>query len=340
MLYSAHIYELTNWKPRKKDILDKFNGKFFRKSISDETRSCSLGELNGVKVELIQFFSTNLDAIRTMVIVSQNAESALDESTARGVLGQFVGPTEKSPVSRVIWMQGDLHQCSDMASVFLRNSHSLTASSFKSQDNLRFVAEAKGLAVVDTTENALAPGERVIKLSQLVALAYAYLSVLDDVIEKLAHASQSNSKAAELELRKWSEFLSAHYFSEPVKLATIELSTFYGAVRNRHKITLHAEEVTEQLRLLAELVRLDRTDAQAQRDQTLQRSIAIFGIILTIIGLVQIMQILPEIVSKFRNEWLSCYDSGNLEKCLLGKSVIKSQPEKPIPFKNHKSQRQ
>lgn len=340
MFYSAHIYELTNWKPRKKDILGKFSGKFFRKSISDGMQSCHLGELNGVNAELIQFFSTNFDATRTMVIVSQNAEVALDESIARGVLGQFVGPTEKEPVSKVIWIQGDLHNCCDVSSVFLRNSHSLTASAFKSQDNLRFTAEARGIAVVDTTGNALAPGDRVVRLSQLVALAYAYLSVLDDVIEKLAQASQSNSKAAEVELRRWSEFLSAHYFSEPVKLATVELCTFYGAVRDRHKITLHAEEVTEQLRLLAELVRLDRTDAQAQRDQKLQRSIAVFGILLTIIGLVQVTQVLPDTVLKFRQEWSSCYDSNNLNKCLLGQPLVKKTPEKQLLPKSQKNSRQ
>jgi hypothetical protein len=321
MNYSSHIYELTNWNKRRQDVLAPFAGKFFRTPVSVNLLTCALGQINGIEAEILQFFSATSNATRTFAIVSQQAEIPLEESDARGALGQFVGGTRKDPVGRVLWLRGDLAQNREGVSGFLRGSNSLTEGDFKTHGNLRFVADAKGIAVVDTAPNQPPPTDRAIRLSQVLALASAYQSILDDVIDRLANVGTKAPNMAEHELRAWSEFMSASYYSEPVKLATIELARFYGEVRERQKIGLLAQEVTEQLRLLAELVRLDRTERQQRREQGTQRTIALFGIILTMIGLAQITQVTPQSVTNFRDAWTECIQVSGTRACVLGEKI-------------------
>lgn len=317
--FTAHVYELTEWKPRRKDVLTPFSGKFFRGPINSSMRWCELGEHNGVIGCLYEFFLPDQDAKRVMVVVSRESVEPLGEPDARGVLGQFVGPTQKEPVSRVLWARGPLEMCCPSVSQYLRESGSLTEADFDRVGRLCIASDARGIAVVDTTSIAPPPGERCHRLAALCALAFAYRSVLDDAIDLLAVAGRNSGRSSEVQLRSWSQFMSSYYFHEPIKLATIELARFYAAVRDRHKIPDVAREVTDQLKLLAELVRLDRSEIQANREKSIQRRIGATGLILALGGLLfTFAQVTPKVLSESYFQWRECEKSVGALGCLRG----------------------
>lgn len=328
MIYSSHIYELNNWAPRKRDQQSDFQGKFFRKAILAGIKYFKIEPVGNTDVEILQFFTPIKAAQRTMVIVSSAQENFLSESDARGVLGQIVGPTEKIYVSRVIWQQGAVLDCREISSQFLRGSSSLTEKSFEEKDNLFYAAEGHGVAIIETTQRPAPPHDRFARLSQATALTHAYRSVLNEVIENLSSVALSGKQQSEKELRKWSEFMAAAYFAEPINLSTIEISTLYRAVSESQKIDFHAKEVTEQMRLFAELVRLDRTEDQDKREKKLLFNFNIiygFGVFLTLLSLSQATQVTPKIVADFRAQWTSCFRQFGAS-CLIG-----GYEDKPIP---------
>lgn len=308
MIYSAHIYLLSGWTPSKKQVFVPYT-EIFRKSIIYGTRICTVPSVDSINVEFIQFFSNLNQASRTVAIVWQYSNSPLEKTVAEEVLRPLVGSKMNTRSSSVIWINGELKECRGVVSQFLRESNALSESSFEAQDNLYFVADGRGIAVVDTTKNIersdSQPG-RSLRLSRVVSLAHAYMSVLDDVIESLGDAAQARNKNAEIELKKWSEFMSACYFAEPIKQTTIELGTFYKSVRDRQKVMQYAQEVTEQLRLLAELVRIERNEKQERNNVLNQRKLTIFGLLLTAVSLVQCTQVTPKVAKDFTKLWSPC----------------------------------
>jgi hypothetical protein len=168
----------------------------------------------------------------------------------------------------------------------------------------------------------------------LVTLSCAYGSVLETLISNLSLAGLNMGKVADLGLRDWSRLMAAFYFSEPVRQDTIELSRLYNAVKERQKISLLALEATDQLRLLADLVRLDRNEMQARREKRMQLSFTIFGIALTLLGLIQIAQVTPKMVVDFRDVWTACIRDNGVKRCLLGEPNNAREPTaSPLPSK-------
>lgn len=328
--YSAHIYELTDWSPRKKDVLLPFSDKYFRQPLNSSTNICVLGELNGVLGTAYLFFSTDGVARRVMVVISRESTEPLSESDARGVIGQFVGPTKKEPVSRVLWTRGSLENSQQEVSVFLRDSRSLIAADFLQHGRLYLASDAKGIAVIDSTESIPTQKDRAQRLAVLTAMAFAYQSVLDDAIDLLAEAGRKSSSVAEEQLREWSQFMSSFYFHEPIKLSTIELARFYGAVRDRHNISNLAQEVTDQLKLLADIVRLDRSELQANREKAIQRRIGICGLLLAFVGAaLTFSQVTPKTLSEAFAQWGECRRTVGVLNCVFGEYKDSSKTSTP-----------
>jgi len=138
-------------------------------------------------------------------------------------------------------------------------------------------------------------------------------------MNSLSTVGLSSGKAAEAALRDWSRFMSAYYFSEPIKQDTIELCRLYTAVKERQKLSVLAQEATEQLRLLAELVRLDRTEAQAGREKRVQLLLGLLSLLLTFVGLSQIVQVTPKTVLEFQESWKACSREFGWNDCIIGK---------------------
>lgn len=304
--YTSHIYELSDWTPPKNYEFVAYR-EVFRKSIQDDMDICKITIAPECELQIIRFFKSIRQATRTMAIISFIADSFTTKEIADDIVRKIAGSKASSRKASHIWLNGELEEMRGNASQFLRNSNALTVDSFESQNNTRFIADGLGFATIDTTKLYNANEEeyfqRPNRVSKVTCLAHAYLSVLDDVIEKLGDVVKQNGTNAELELKKWSEFMTACYFAEPIKQSTNEVGPFFRAIRDRQKVTQYADEVTEQLRLLAELIRIDRNEQQENRDKTLQRRISLIAILLAIVALPQCTQVTPKIVSEFTQQW-------------------------------------
>jgi len=318
-MHCAFIYELIDWKPRRIDKILPFPGKFFLQPLSLSTGFRDLGQADIFSGQILQFFQGVEASKRTFAIVWCEGETPPKEDQSRSFLATRVGSTKVDLCSRVIWVGGELQQQVARVSEFLRGSQSLLPADFSEVGKLRVVADAKGLAVVDNTAGSLPVSDRFSRACQLVALSSAYGAVLDQLMNSLSDVGLSSGKAAEEALRDWSRFMSAYYFSEPIKQDTIELCRLYTAVNERQKLSVLAQEATEQLRLLAELVRLDRTEAQAGRERRVQISLVIFSLLLTFVGLSQVVQVTPKTVLEFRESWSSCARQYGWNDCVTGK---------------------
>lgn len=331
MLY-AYIYRLIDWTPRRIDNLSAFPGKFFLAPLNQSTQHCQLGESNGFKAEVIKFFNRVSASSRTMAVVYFETDDLTDETNARSFLASHIGRTRVELCSRVIWVKGEFSENLSKASKFLRDSQSLSTTDFNDVSKLKVVADAKGIAIIDSNSGTLPVHDRFTRVCQLTALSCAYESVLDRLMVELSEAGLNNGLAAEKALREWSRFMSAYYFSEPVGQDTIELCKIYGEIKNRKKISDLAKEATEQLRLLAELVWIDRTENQAQREKKIQTRLTILGLLLTIFGLIQATQITPKTIFEFRENWTSCIEKTGFISCLIGNGATKIEiqdKEKP-----------
>lgn len=304
--YTSHIYELSDWTPSKHHNFQGYR-EIFRKSIQDDMDICKIEFTLDCEIEIIRFFKSIRQATRTMAIISFVSDTILTKEIADDIIKKVAGSKASSRKSCHIWLNGDLEEMRGKASQFLRNSNALTSSSFENQNNLRFVADGLGFAIVDTTRLYNFEEDdyflRPRRVSRVTCLAHAYLSVLDDVIERLGDTVKQNGTNAELELKKWSEFMSACYFAEPVKQSTNEVGPFYRAIRERQKVIQYADEVTEQLRLLAELIRIERNEQQAKRDKGLQIRLTVTSILLAALALTQCTQVTPKVWSDFKQQW-------------------------------------
>lgn len=318
-MYCAFIYELIDWKPRRIDKILPFPGKFFLQPLSLSTGFRDLGQADIFSGQILQFFRGVEASVRTFAIVKCEVETPPKEDQSRSFLASRVGSTRVDLCSRVIWVGGELQQQVGRVSEFLRDSQSLLPADFSEVGKLRVVADAKGLAVVDTTASSLPASDRFSRACQLVALSSAYGAVLDHLMNSLSIVGLSSGKAAEAALRDWSRFMSAYYFSEPIKQDTIELCRLYSAVKERQKLSVLAQEATEQLRLLAELVRLDRTDAQAGRERRVQLLLGLLSLLLTFVGLSQVVQVTPKTVLEFQESWNTCAREFGWNDCVIGK---------------------
>lgn len=325
--------------------------KFFRKPINDSLEVWSCDGTEGWEVRLIRLFkgaqcrvvacAVKLDALASDYLSQpktpepKKADSD-DASRSRGeiaaidaVIGRALGRHAKFDYtvrSRVVWLKGDIEDQVWQASYFLRGSTTLTAQSFDDVNHTRFVADARGVAVVDKSFDS---ATRAKNLLTVVALASAYQAVLNDAIEALAIAGSESDGEAIPEIRKWSKFLAAYYFKEPVRTTTVELVHLYSKIRDRQRLSAQYEEATDQLRLLSDLAQIERSEQTAvaitSRAATLSRqgrTIGIVGVIVGFAGVVvaafAILQVTPKAVADFYSGWRKCFtDDWSYATCFV-----------------------
>lgn len=324
--------------------------KFFRKPINDSLQVWSSEAADGWEVRLVRFFegvqcrvvacAVKVDAIaydylrlpknleRKKVDSDQPTSATGEISTIDKVIGQILGRAAKfdySVRSRVVWLKGDLEEQVLLASHFLRSSATLTAHLFEDVNHTRFVADAKGVAVVDKSFESEIRAKNLLLVS---ALACAYQAVLNDAVEALAIAGSGGDGKAIPEIRNWSKFLAAYYFKEPVRTTTVELIHLYSKIRIRQRISEQYEEVTDQLRLLSDLAQIERseqiaaaTELRAMRltRETASRAakLAAHGVVVGIFGVFvatfATLQVTPKAVGDFRASWSKCLVNGSID---------------------------
>jgi hypothetical protein len=308
VFFSQLICLQDGWSPRKGLSATRFPGRFLNKPLNDSTIVWNLGQESGWNFEVIQFFIGANTPPKCVAYGWTETVSKLSVEDFDRAIGSLLGRAGKfdSLRAKVVWLQGSPRDKAIEASMFLRGSASLTEAGFKSINSLAYAADGKGFAVIDDSYDVQ---ERAYRLNHLICLACAYQQTLSQATEILADATVKRS-LAESTLRDWSVFLARFYSDEPVRSTTVELVHFYGAYRDRLRIGKQSEELTAQLRLLADLVTSDRRESSQKQIESLQRKINFLGLLLTffalIIGGFSALQIQPKNAQEFRENWSRC----------------------------------
>jgi hypothetical protein len=292
----AYVYELMGATSIANRSSKAVLGKFFIEPIRTSTQSGVLPETVFYKFELIQFFAYTKAKAVTMLICHLKTEQANSQKEVEDHLQTIkdLGPFKFR--FKVFSGAGTLQTHLEASSLFIRGSKTLAESDFKHVATLQVAADANGVVIVGPRY-----GAHFEKACQSVALCCAYKSVLSGLIIELSKVGLAEGANAEHKLKEWAYFMSAYYFVLPINQNTNGLCEIYSAVNTRQKLALLAAEATEQLQLLAKLVRLERTEAQSARDKKFQIGLTMLGLF---IGVLQIFQLTPEMVDKSWRAWM------------------------------------
>ena len=241
--------------------------KFFRSPITSSIEIWETEQIEGWQFTQVRFFSG--DFVRYVAIADNQTGSFVGVEDCRIRMISVFNSKEfpKFSSSKLIWLGGSEDSIIyKSVSEFLRQSTTLVKDDFEYVNKNLFVADGTGIAVVFESK----PYDlRASRLQLVVALACAYQAILIEAIDDLATAANKYSNQAEKKIRDWSKFLSAYYFKEPINPSSIELIYFYEKIRERQRIDCQYQEITNQLKLLAKLVNLDRGEAaQRQAEKT------------------------------------------------------------------------
>ena len=296
--------------------------KFYRKPINQSLKIWSAPDVDGWSILIFQFFTelqtrhvactfkkegVAIEYLEKFRSAPRKEEDGTSESrddwhavyTAIGKAIGRAGEFDKPPIkSKLIWLRGNFDEQIPIASQFLRGSNSLRGESFIHINQSNFASDAKGAALIDTSNDSEA---RCYNLMSVLALSCAYQAVLNDAIDSLAAVGDKAGGQAEQQIRRWSAFLASYYFIEPVRASTIELIDFYQSIQRRQRISTQYAEVTEQLKIVAELAHIERAEANAS--STAKRSfwITFIGVI---IATASIPQCTPKAWVDFKSTWL------------------------------------
>jgi hypothetical protein len=313
--------------------------KFYRSPINESLEIWDCGIIDCWQIKVIKFFkNAESRAVAYAISSDENASGDLAEIDTK--IGRTLGRAaqfDSSVRSRLIWIQGDFSRAASFASEFLRASLTLNTSAFEDINNVKFVADAKGVALIDSSFESTT---RANNLLHTIALACAYQATLNDAIESLAYVATQTNSESENQLRRWSRFLSAYYFHEPIKPTTVELIHFYEKIRERQRISSQYYEVTDQLKLLAELVHIDRAEESHQQaaidtyklsQQSLMISKKGFWVTFFafLVALSSVTQCTPKAINDIVASWHSCYIDG-WTKCIANNSELKSNVTEPL----------
>ena len=345
-MFSAYLIQiLPGWQPKSTQKVQDFQGGFLLKPLKNSTRIFVVGEEAGWQFEVIEFFSDSTTVpIHFAYAYNCGSGQALSVEDFDRMLGGKLGKsaTFGSLRMRVVWTDDPLEARIGDISQFLRGSNSLTAQEFALLNNLRYVADGKGFAVVGFA----AGSDRQLRLLQAVCLVCAYQVAMNNATESLSLAA-SNPNISERKLLEWSIFLARYYSAEPVLSTTIELTHFYAAIRDRLRIGSQYQELTEQLRLFAEIVATNRREADSYRAAQAQKRftwlgllVAVVGLLVAVVGMLAAMlAVPPQQAAETSKKWWGCVQMG-WSKCSSSEKVEKDTPVQPTQRQlSKKSQR-
>jgi len=292
----AYVYELMDATSIGNGSLKDVQGKFFIEPIKTSTQTGTLPETVLYKFEVIRFFTHTKSKAVTMLICHLKTDQANSQVEVEDHLKTMKDLGSFELRFKVFGASGTLQTHLEAASLFIRGSKTLTESDFKNAATWQVAADANGVAIVGKGY-----GSNFDKDCRSVALCFAYKSILNGLIVDLSKVGLDKGANAERRLKEWAYFMSAYYFVLPISQHTNALCEIYSAVNTRQKLAILAAEATEQLQLLAKLVRLERTEEQSARDKKFQIGLTMLGLF---IGMLQIFQLTPEIVSKSWHAWM------------------------------------
>ncbi len=308
-VFFGYTLNVTPQGSNRLGVYSRLSSQFFLKPINETACSWDLGERDGWKIQLVGYFVDSAEHATYFACCFSESRDPVDKKG----LDQILGPVLKGfefgeTLMKVSWATGGIDEWRSTFSKFLRNSESLNSRDFIELNSLSFTADGHGVAVVE--RNSLPFSDRALRLLHLVSLAGAYFVAMNRATDSLAEAAV-NKTSSEMELRAWTKFLAKYYSSEPVRSTTVELVHFYAAIRDRLRIENHYRELTEQLRMHAELVSLDRKDRDTEIFNRFQKKLGRLSLVLGAFGVAfAAFAISPKQLNAVVAQWKQCYSLG------------------------------
>ncbi|WP_229013492.1 hypothetical protein [Paraburkholderia gardini] len=278
-------------------------GKYFLRPVHSSTMTST--RIGAPEPTVVRFFS---DADRAIVFcfcpIDNTTDGAVGVAWRRA--NQCVEPDSRvEEVGRFVWSNNAFETSIGEMSMFLRGSATLTEDCYQDIGRLKAAVDAKGMVVFSSEPG----GERAGRALAAYMLGLAYHRVLEEAINDLAETCRNGS----LEIRaepmhaEISRFLASYYFEAPARVATTEVGPLYVAIRDRLLLGPLCRELVDQLSRIAEISRMQRTAAESAFETKLQKRLAIFGVLIGLLGLAQLTQTTPSQVQSFAVGWKSFF---------------------------------
>ncbi|MBU9374749.1 hypothetical protein KTE28_10405 [Burkholderia multivorans] len=281
-------------------------GKYFLRPVHSSTMTST--RRNGNDPLVFRFFSgSNRAALFCFCPIDSLSEAATRSAWGRAIQLVEQG-THPDEVGRFVWSNNTAGTTINDISLFLRGTGTLTEDSYSTIARLRVTVDAKGMAILSSEPG----GDRAGRALAAYMLGLAYHRVLEQAIHDLAECCRDDKKVKRTEAMhsEISRFIAGYYFDAPARVFTTEVGPLYAAIRNRLLLPALRRELVDQLGQIAEIIRMERTEAESAFETKLQRRFTLLGAFIGILGLAQLTQTTPAQIETFTAGWKAVF-SGN-----------------------------
>jgi len=330
------IYRLD--KPLKTLQLNvPLEGKYLLRPVHNSTMTRTHQSAN--EPILFRFFSgSDRSIVFCFCPLDSMTSSAVAHSWGRAI--QFVEQsTEPEVISRFVWSNRTAGPTINDISMFFRSSATLTEDLYSNIGRLQATVDAKGMAILSSELG----GDRAGRALVAYMLGLAYHQVMEQAIHDLAECCRDDSKVSRTEAMhaEVSRFIASYYFDAPARVFTTEVGPLYAAIRDRLLLTSLRHELVDQLGRIAEIIRIERTAAESAFETKLQRRLTVFGVLIGILGLVQLTQTTPAQIQTFASAWKAAFlaSPATVASSLQQQTPVSVQPETHTQVSAHKARR-
>jgi hypothetical protein len=207
-------------------------------------------------------------------------------------------------VGRSIWQSSGDEDSVLKASMFMRGTRSLKLDEYESRSERQLAIDPRGLSLIAKQDHAGFIFRRYLVLQ---ALLIAYQQSIEAASRDLSALVAAGGDAfEELEkLRRDCLIFEARYlFARPVRLDTVDLRFVWDELAQRQHLRDAHGEFNDQLSAIHGLLSDQEQRREAERDKRRERLITALGLVLTILSLLSLLSITPDVVRQFFRGWL------------------------------------
>jgi hypothetical protein len=187
------------------------------------------------------------------------------------------------------------------ASLWLRESYSLTARSYKTLGSGKIAIDGRGLAFLalsdeDKVSQAGRNPKAVNQFERLLilqALAKSYQHIQQEQITELAMHCK-NLKKVEALYRQTALFNARFFFSQPVNMSNLELPLVWDALRQRYRLSTFNKEIISQMNDVQKLLESEHQAQQSAREKIISGIVTLLGLFLSASTLLSLASSDPE----------------------------------------------
>ncbi len=206
-------------------------------------------------------------------------------------------------VGRAIWQSSADEDSVLKASLFMRGTRSLKIEDYQSRSERQLAIDPRGLSLIAKQDHAGSIFRRYLVLQ---ALLIAYQQSIEAASRDLSALVAAGGTAfGDLEkLRRDCLIFEARYlFARPVRLDTVDLRFVWDELAQSQHLRDAHHELNDQLNAIHGLLSDEEQRRDAERDKRRERLITGIGMVLTIVSLLGLLTVTPDVVRQFFKSW-------------------------------------